>query len=43
MYPPVLQTTKSLFEAVYSNKAGTSWHIRQDGLVWKEEPQKPEK
>jgi hypothetical protein len=43
MYPPVLQTTKSLFEAVYTNKAGTSWHIRQDGLVWKDEPQKPEK
>jgi hypothetical protein len=43
LYPPVLQTTKSLFEAVYTNKAGATWHIRQDGLVWKEEPRKPEK
>lgn len=43
LYPPVVQTTNSLFEAVYANKAGVSWHIRQDGLVWKEEPEKPEK
>jgi hypothetical protein len=43
LYPPVIQTTRSLFEAVYSNKAGTSWHIRQDGLVWREEPQAPAK
>ncbi len=42
-YPPLLQTTKSLFEATYTNKAGASWHIRQDGLVWKEEPKKAEK
>ncbi|MGD1009022.1 MAG: carbohydrate-binding family 9-like protein [Candidatus Aminicenantales bacterium] len=43
LYPPLLQTTKSLFEAIYTNKAGASWHIRQDGLVWNEEPKKPEK
>ena len=26
--------------AVYSSKSGESWHIRQDGLVWKEAPGK---
>jgi hypothetical protein len=37
-YPPVLQTTSNLFEAVYThNKSGARWHIRQDGLVWSEE------
>jgi hypothetical protein len=41
-YPPVIQTTKSLFEAVYAAKSGESWHIRQDGLVWREAPPKPE-
>jgi hypothetical protein len=43
LYPPLIEKTKSMFEAVYSNKAGATWHIRQDGLVWKEEPRKPEK
>jgi len=43
VYPPVIQATRSLFEAVYVNKAGASWHIRQDGLVWKDEPQPPAK
>ena len=37
LYPPVIQTTRSLFEAVYMNKTGAAWHIRQDGLVWKDE------
>jgi len=37
-YPPSLQTTASLFEAVYGTKGGGAWHIRQDGLVWKDEP-----
>ncbi len=37
-FPPVIQTTASLFEAVYASKGGESWHIRQDGLVWKEAP-----
>ncbi len=37
-YPPVLRITDSLFEAVYRNDDGESWHIRQDGLVWKEAP-----
>lgn len=40
-YPPVIQTTTSLFEAVYAAKSGESWHIRQDGFVWKETPSKP--
>ncbi len=37
-YPPVLQTTASLFEAIYTAKNGESWHIREDGLVWKDAP-----
>ncbi len=40
-YPPVIQTTASLFEAVYAAKSGETWHIRQDGLVWKETPPPP--
>jgi len=40
-YPPVVQATKSLFEASYTSRSGESWHIRQDGLVWKEMPEKP--
>jgi hypothetical protein len=41
-YPPVIQTTQSLFEAVYSPKGrGARWHIRQDGLVWGDEAGKP--
>jgi hypothetical protein len=43
LYPPVIQTTKSLFEAVYANKAGASWHIRQDGLIWEDAPATPAK
>ena len=35
-YPPSIQTTESLFEATYRNEDGETWHIRQDGLVWKE-------
>jgi hypothetical protein len=35
-YPPAIQRTPSLFEAVYTARTGESWHIRQDGLVWKE-------
>jgi hypothetical protein len=38
-YPPVIQTTASLFEAVYTAKSGKSWHIREDGLVWKDAPE----
>jgi hypothetical protein len=41
-YPPVIQTTASLFEAAYAAKGGETWHIRQDGLVWKETPPPPE-
>lgn len=40
-YPPVVQPTDSLFEAIYASRSGESWHIRQDGLVWKEMPEKP--
>lgn len=40
-YPPVLAVTPSLFEAVYTARSGESWHIRQDGLVWKETPAAP--
>ncbi|MCX6567850.1 MAG: carbohydrate-binding family 9-like protein [Candidatus Aminicenantes bacterium] len=39
-YPPVVQPTASLFEAIYASRSGESWHIRQDGLVWKEMPEK---
>jgi hypothetical protein len=39
-YPPVLQTTASLFEAIYTAKSGENWHIREDGLVWKDAPAK---
>jgi len=34
-YPPVIQITDSLFEAIYANKRGEKWHLRQDGLIWK--------
>lgn len=35
-FPPVIRTTQSMFEAVYTaTKTGEQWHIRQDGLVWK--------
>ena len=37
-YPPAIFVTPGLFEAVYRAKSGESWHIRQDGLVWKEVP-----
>jgi hypothetical protein len=40
-YPPAVYATPRLFEAVYTAKNGESWHIRQDGLVWKETPAKP--
>ncbi len=41
-YPPALKATKSLFEAIYESRLGESWHIRQDGLVWKEMPERPD-
>lgn len=40
--PPQVQTTDSLFEAVYKNGEGISWHIRQDGFLWKESAEKKE-
>jgi hypothetical protein len=39
-FPPRIQVTDSLFEAVYENAAGENWRIRQDGLVWKTAPVK---
>jgi hypothetical protein len=41
-YPPAIQVTTDLFEAVYAAKAGGSWHIREDGLVWKDAPEPPQ-
>jgi hypothetical protein len=40
-YPPAIFATPGLFEAVYRAKSGESWHVRQDGLVWKEAPGDP--
>jgi hypothetical protein len=40
-HPPAIHLTPGLFEAVYAAKSGESWHIRQDGLVWKEKPAAP--
>ncbi len=40
-YPPSILVTPGLFEAVYRARSGESWHIRQDGLVWMEEPADP--
>lgn len=37
IFPPSIQVTDRLFEAFYKSAEGESWHIRQDGLVWKEE------
>jgi len=37
-FPPTILTTESLFEAIFRNGDGESWHIRQDGLVWKKAP-----
>lgn len=36
-YPPQVQATPNLFEAIYTGKKGEKLHIRQDGLVWKTE------
>jgi hypothetical protein len=38
-YPPVIMATDSLFEAIYTGKDGQKWHIRQDGLIWKTNPE----
>jgi hypothetical protein len=35
-FPPTIQTTESLFEAVYKGEAGDVWHIGEDGKVWKD-------
>jgi hypothetical protein len=37
VYPPTVQTTDSLFEAVYRTTAGGAVRIAQDGRVWKDE------
>jgi hypothetical protein len=36
LFPPVIQTTRSLFEATYRSESGEIWHITQDGRVWKD-------
>jgi hypothetical protein len=36
VFPPVIQTATSLFEAIYRAKSGEAWHISQDGKVWKD-------
>ncbi len=36
VFPPVIQTTTSLFEAIYRGKSGEAWYISQDGKVWKD-------
>lgn len=35
-----IQTTPSLYEIIYTIDDSFSWHIRQDGLVWKEKKEK---
>lgn len=35
-FPPRIQITDSLFEVSYKSESGERWHIRQDGLVWKD-------
>jgi hypothetical protein len=36
VFPLVIQTTTSLFEAIYRSRSGEAWHISQDGKVWKD-------
>jgi len=36
-FPPLIQTTESLFEVVYKGASGDIWHIREDGRVWKDQ------
>jgi hypothetical protein len=40
--PPVVKVTPGLFEAIYQAKDGESWHIMQDGLVWKGSDERPD-
>lgn len=40
--PPAVKVTPGLFEAVYQAEAGDSWHIMQDGLLWKGSDDKPD-
>jgi hypothetical protein len=35
-FPPMIQTTESLFEAAYKGEGGDVWRIREDGKVWKD-------
>jgi len=35
IWPPIIHQTPALFEAYVQNEAGTRWHIRQDGYIWK--------
>jgi hypothetical protein len=36
-FPPIIQTTQSLFEVIYRGAAEEVWHIRDDGKVWKDQ------
>lgn len=40
--PPVVKVTPGLFEAVYRSVSGDSWHIMQDGLLWKGSDDNPD-
>jgi hypothetical protein len=41
--PPSVSATPSLFEAAYHEKSGSeSWHIMQDGLIWRGSEDKPD-
>jgi len=40
--PAVIKVTPSLFEAYYQIKDGDSWHICQDGLIWRGSEDKPD-
>jgi len=39
---PVLKVTDSLFEASYKTEGGDSWHIMQDGLLWRGSEDRPD-
>ncbi len=39
---PTVRVTPSLFEAFYEAEAGDSWHIMQDGQLWKGSEDKPD-
>jgi hypothetical protein len=40
--PPVIKATPSLFEALYRFGEEETWHIRQDGLLWRGSEDRPD-